>query len=140
MDVSRDRTAAVIRANSNADHKGRTAQAVIAIVDDEECIRTALGRLMRSAGFTAVTFASGLELVAWAAVNKPDCAVVDLHMPQLDGLQVHAQLLSALQGADVPVIVITGDDSPDICVRAIEQGAYAYLRKPVPHELLVEPS
>ena len=113
------------------------SQTVIAIVDDEASVCTALGRLMRSAGFVPVTFSSGRELIAWAAASRPHCVVMDLHMPGSDGFEIQAQLQSALQGAKVPIIIVTGHDEADTCARANEQGVHAYLRKPVDDVLLL---
>jgi FixJ family two-component response regulator len=115
----------------------RGSQALIAIIDDEESVCNALGRLMRSVGLVAATFSSGREFMAWAAGCRPDCVVLDLHMPQPDGLEVRSQLQSAMQGANVPIILITGHDTFEIGASAIEQGMHACLRKPVDDVLLL---
>ena len=75
------------------------SQTVIAIVDDEASVCTALSRLMRSAGFAAVTFSSGRDFIAWAQTSEPHCVVLDLHMPGLDVLEIQTQLRSAVRGA-----------------------------------------
>ena len=111
------------------------SQPLIAIVDDEDSVRRALSRLMRSVGFAAETFSSGVDFMASVAKCMPDCVVVDLHMPHVDGFEVQAQM--ALQYSNVPVIVITGHDTPETCARVLEQGALAYLRKPVDDALLL---
>ena len=110
-------------------------QPLIAIVDDEESVQRALNRLMRSVGFAVETFSSGADFMAWAAKRTPDCLVVDLHMPQLDGFEVQKQMASHYP--NVPVIVITGHDTSETCARVLEQGALAYLRKPVDDALLL---
>ena len=108
---------------------------LIAIVDDEDSVRRALSRLMRSAGFATETFSSGEEFLHWIGKRKPHCVVLDLHMPQGDGFEVQKQM--SLRRADVPLIVITGHHSPETCARVLEQGARAYLRKPVDDALLL---
>ena len=101
----------------------------VAVVDDEEPIRKALMRLMRSAGLSAETFASGPEFLKSIETRLPDCVVLDLHMPQMNGFNVQAHL--AQKYAALPVIIFTGHDLPDARERAMAGGASAFLRKPV---------
>ena len=109
---------------------------LIAFVDDEESIRKALARLMRSAGLDAETFDSGAAFLKSIDTRLPDCVVLDLHMPQMNGFAVQAHL--AKIGAAVPVIIITGHHSPADRERAMGGGASAYLRKPVNDRALLE--
>ena len=108
---------------------------LVAVVDDEPDVRRALQRLLRSAGFDVETYASGASFLESIAHHRPDCVVLDLHMPQGDGFEVQKQM--SLRRADVPLIVITGHHSPETCARVLEQGARAYLRKPVDDALLL---
>ncbi len=109
---------------------------LIAFVDDEEPIRKALTRLMRSVGLDAETFDSGAAFLKSIETRLPDCVVLDLHMPQMDGFAVQARL--AKLRAAVPVIIITGHDSPKDRERAMAGGASAYLRKPVNDRALLD--
>ena len=68
--------------------------------------------------------------------HQPDCVVLDLHMPQVNGFAVQARL--AETGSRVPVVVITGHDSSESRERALAGGAAAYLRKPVDDQALLE--
>ena len=61
------------------------ARPLIAVVDDEACVSKALKRLLRSAGLNVETFASGAAFLNWLQSETPDCVVLDLHMPQVDG-------------------------------------------------------
>ena len=108
---------------------------LIAVVDDEESIRKALERLLRSAGFTADTFASGVTFLEFMRTRAPACVVLDLHMPGVNGFEVEAELVRA--GSRVPVVIITGHDTPEARARAVGLGAVAYLRKPVDDVLLL---
>lgn len=99
---------------------------LIAVVDDDLRVRKAIGRLLRSVGMEARVFASGMEFLAAFPVFKPDCVVLDLHMPGLSGFGVMADLQRR-----VPVVVITGHDSPEAQEQAFAGGATAYLCKPV---------
>ena len=102
---------------------------LIAIVDDEEPVRKALMRLMRSVGLSVETFASGPEFLKSLDTRLPDCVVLDLHMPQMNGFNVQAHL--ARKYAALPIIIITGHDLPQARERAMQGGASAFLRKPV---------
>jgi FixJ family two-component response regulator len=109
---------------------------LIAVVDDEEAVRIAIRRLLRSASMNAETHSSGAEFLESLKEHQPDCVVLDLHMPQVDGFAVQARL--AATGSRVPVVVITGRDSPGSRERALAGGAAAYLRKPVDDQALLE--
>lgn len=109
---------------------------VIAVVDDEQSVRKALERLLRSAGYTVETFGSGSEFLELTHARTPDCLVLDLHMPQMDGLEVQTRLATC--ASSVPIVVITGHDSPQSRERAFAQGACAYLRKPIDDRTLLD--
>ncbi len=109
---------------------------MIAVVDDEESVRKALERLIRSAGFAVQTFSSGSAFLESAQHVEPACVVLDLHMPDVNGFEV--QLALSLTGSHVPVVVITGDDSPQSRALAFDQGASAFLGKPVDETMLLD--
>ncbi len=107
----------------------------IAVVDDEEPVRRALARLLRTAGLDPQCFVSGQDFLDAVATEKPSCVILDLHMPGLSGLQVLDRLRSS--DAMVPAIVITGYDEPDHETRCMALGAVAFMRKPIDdHQLL----
>lgn len=110
------------------------ARPLIAIVDDEESVRKALTRLLRSSGLDVVTFSSGVELLESLAVRRPDCVVLDLHMPVMDGFAVQSRLAKP----GVPVVIMTGHDSSETRERAMAGQPVAYLRKPVNDETLLD--
>ena len=114
----------------------QAAASLVAIVDDEESVRRALGRLLRSAGFDVQTYASGPEFLHSLARSVPQCVVLDLRMPRMTGFDVQAALAEAR--SSVPVVIITGDDSTDSRERTLGRGAIAYLRKPVDEEMLLD--
>ena len=108
---------------------------LLAVVDDDADVRVALTRLVSSAGFAVETFASGAEFLRSVEDHEPDCVVLDLHMPEMSGFDVQGAL--ACGHAAVPVVVITGHDTPESRARAMELGAKAYLCKPVNDEALL---
>jgi len=108
---------------------------LLAVVDDDAEVRVALTRLISSAGFAVETFASGAALLDSLANHEPDCVLLDLHMPEVSGLAVQGIL--AQEHAGIPVIVITGHDTPDARSRALDLGATAYLCKPFDDDALL---
>jgi FixJ family two-component response regulator len=115
------------------------AKPLIAIVDDDESVCRALKRLVRSLGMNAETFASGqqfLDLIEAMPSFHPDCLVVDVQMPGLNGLEVQERL--ATNGNPLPVIFITAHDEAVPRERALAAGAVAFVRKPFQDELLIK--
>lgn len=108
----------------------------VAILDDEEPVRKALGRLLRASGLDAQCFATGQSFLEALAVQSPACLILDLHMPGLSGLQVLERLRN--RQPPLPTIVITGHDEPENESRCITMGAFAYIRKPVNDDLLLK--
>src|SRR4051812_37172199 len=102
---------------------------MIAIVDDEESVRRALGRLLVSGGLDVDLFCAGSSFLEALNSRRPDCVVLDLHMPGMSGFDVQAQLTKS--GQQIPIIAITGHDTPETKSRILAAGAVAYLRKPV---------
>jgi FixJ family two-component response regulator len=108
----------------------------VAIVDDEEPIRKALKRLMRAANLEAEVFASGADFLDSLARRRPDCVILDLHMPGMSGLHVLQRLQQS--GLQLPAIVITAYDEPETRNHCLAAGASAYLRKPLEDRLLLD--
>ena len=107
----------------------------IAIVDDEEPVRKALKRLLSASGLEAESYASGKDFLAASALRRPDCLVLDLHMPGMSGLQVLHELRAA--HSTLPTVVITAYDEPQTREQCLAAGASAYLRKPLDERLLL---
>jgi len=108
---------------------------MIAVLDDDEPVRKAVVRLLRSAGFSACSFASGGELLAQWGGARPECLVLDLQMPGTSGLDVQRSLRSA--GEDVPTIVMTASEESSVLDECMAAGACACLRKPLEGEQLL---
>lgn len=110
-----------------------TKKRVIALVDDDACVLRGFSRLLRAHGFTVMTFASGTEFLASLACAVPDCAILDVKMPEMSGLEVAAKLRT--QGRKVPLIFVTA--CPMEKANEIAAGCgVAVLQKPVRSETL----
>ena len=108
----------------------------VAIVDDEEPIRKALKRLLRAANLEAEDFASGPAFLDSLSSRRPDCVILDLHMPGMTGLHVLQRMKQS--GMQLPTIVITAYDEPETRSHCLAAGAAAYLRKPLEDRLLLD--
>jgi FixJ family two-component response regulator len=106
------------------------------VVDDDESIRRALKRLLRSAGYHAVTFNSAEEFMEATYWRGEGCLVLDIRLPGMTGLDLQEKLVSL--GAKYPVIFMTAHDNPQWRERANKAGAVAYLRKPFDEESLLD--
>ena len=107
----------------------------VSVVDDDESVRKALGRLLSSLDYQAETFDSGRAFLDSLADRCPDFLVLDLHMPGLSGLDVLQQLTRT--PVPVRVIVITAYDEPETQTQCLAAGALAYLRKPLDEQVLL---
>jgi FixJ family two-component response regulator len=103
--------------------------AQLAVVDDDASVRRALTRLLRSSSYEVETFESASAFLASLNKRVPECLIVDLQMPGMDGLELRISLTRA--GMAIPTIVITAHDEPGSKERCIAAGAAAYLHKPV---------
>lgn len=111
---------------------------VVAVVDDDADVLRALQRLLRTEGFSVLVYGSGREFMRAVDGAAPDCLVLDLHMPEMTGFEV-LDALKTLQapGGHLPVVVLTGHDTPVGRNRALAGGADAYLCKPTDADVLI---
>jgi FixJ family two-component response regulator len=108
----------------------------VAVVDDDDSVRKALSRLLRSAGMDPETFDSAEGFLQSLHERQPDCLLVDVCMPGMDG----AELLQHLNdvGVDVPSIVITAHDDEHAREAFRTSGAAAFLLKPLDDQVLLQ--
>ena len=109
---------------------------LVAIVDDDASVRTSTRRLIQSFGYRAETFASGREFLTSPLAARIACLVLDVRMPDVDGLEVQRQLTA--RHPHVPVVFISGRASDDEERRARAAGAVDFLRKPLAAATLLE--
>ena len=101
----------------------------IAVVDDDESVVKALARLLRSAGYAACTFGSAQEFLGSIATSLPQCLVLDVQMPGMNGFELQSRLKDLGHG-QLPVIFITAHDTPQMRASARQSGTFALLLKP----------
>jgi DNA-binding NtrC family response regulator len=101
---------------------------IILIADDEPCICDMLHDLLQPHGAQIYIAHSGEEAMACIETKEPDVAILDIRMPSPDGLQILQHFQE--QGSDLPIIMMTGQDSSTLTIEAMQRGAYDYIRKP----------
>ena len=112
---------------------------LIAIVDDDESVCRAIRRLFQSVSMDAETFQSGgdfLELLDAMPSFQPDCLILDVQMPGINGLDLQKSLTQ--RGNRVPVVFISAHDEIGVREQALQIGAIGFLRKPFDDELLLK--
>ena len=98
------------------------------LVDDDEAIRRSASFMLRTSGYLVKTYASGVEFLAGAKDAAPGCVLLDVRMPEMDGLEVQAALKE--RGVLLPVVVMTGHGDINTAVEAMKLGAVDFIEKP----------
>ena len=106
------------------------------VVDDDVAFCVALSRLIRAAGYRVQTFGAATELLESDHLKDAHCLVLDVHLPDLTGLEVQ-QRIAELE-IDLPIVFITGRGDIPMSVRAMKAGALEFLQKPFDDEALIE--
>ena len=109
--------------------------AVVFVVDDDISVRESLESLIRFAGWQPQTFASAQEFLSRPRVFVPSCLVLDVTLPDLNGLELQKRI--ATHRKDMPIIFITGHGDVPMTVRAMKAGAVEFLTKPYADEVLL---
>lgn len=107
----------------------------IHLVDDEDSVRRSASFLLRTSGFEVHTYESGVTFLKEVAEVDPGCILLDVRMPQMDGLEVQAELNA--RGVAMPVVVLTGHGDIGIAVAAMRGGAVDFIEKPFEKEVLL---
>ncbi|RMH22885.1 MAG: sigma-54-dependent Fis family transcriptional regulator [Acidobacteria bacterium] len=107
-------------------------QGVVLIVDDEPAIRESLRMILEFEGFRVDEAGSGAEALAKVAERAPDAILLDVKMPEMDGLEVLAALRQ--RGYEMPVLIISGHGDVSTAVEATRRGAYDFFEKPLQRE------
>ena len=102
--------------------------AIVHVVDDDASIRSALESLFETVGFSTQTYAAATDFLSASIVDRPGCIVIDIRLPDMNGLEFQEQL--AKIGVRLPVVMITGYGDVAMSVRAMKRGAIDFLSKP----------
>lgn len=109
---------------------------LIRAVDDDPAIREALQFMLEAEGWRIRTYAGGQEFLTEDAPSVPGCAIIDVRMPGMSGLELQREM--NVRGYRLPVIFLTGHGDIDMAVSAMREGAVDFVQKPVEQERILE--
>jgi FixJ family two-component response regulator len=109
---------------------------MVAIVDDDDLIRSALHGLLKSVGLPAQAFASAEEFLKSGQQRHAGCLIADIRMPGMSGLELQAQLNA--ERCKIPIIFITAHGDEKMRMQALRAGAVEFMAKPFDDEALLE--
>jgi FixJ family two-component response regulator len=113
----------------------QSAAPIVFVVDDDISVRESLELLIQNEGWQPKTFASAQEFLDHRRAEVPSCLVLDISLPGLNGLELQKRV--AVEGAEIPIIFITGHGDIPKTVQAMKRGAVEFLTKPFNDELLL---
>jgi FixJ family two-component response regulator len=113
-----------------------TKTKLVAIVDDDDSMRNALGGLLKAVGYPAQAFASAEEFLKSGQYHQTSCLIADIRMPGMSGLELQAQLNA--ERCRIPIIFITAHGDAKMRIQALRAGAVEFLTKPFDEEILLE--
>lgn len=105
------------------------------VVDDDAAILRALTRLLQAAGYRVSPFQSPAAFLRTATLDAPGCAILDIHMPEFNGLELQHQMIE--RQSPLGIIFLTAHGRIDQCVEAVKSGAVDFLSKPVEDTILL---
>lgn len=114
----------------------KESEPMVFIVDDDESVRKALKRLIKSVGINVETFTTAREFLSRQHYEGPSCLVLDIRMPGLSGLDLQQELVEA--DFTLPIIFVTGHGNIPASVRAMKAGAVDFLEKPFDDQVLLD--
>ena len=109
---------------------------LIFVVDDDDAVRASLQALLETAGYRTALFESGLAFFEFPDAGLGACVLLDVKMPELDGLEVQRRLND--RGVVLPVVIVTGHGDIAMAVQAMRAGAADFVEKPVSRDRLLE--
>ncbi|MEL6876066.1 MAG: response regulator [Pseudomonadota bacterium] len=108
---------------------------LVYVVDDDDAVHRSAAFMLRHAGFKVRPVESGLAFLKIAKNAERGCVLLDIRMPEMNGLEVQQEMVK--QGIDMPVVILTGHGDVEIAVQAMRAGAINFLEKPYEKEALL---
>ena len=135
--IGSDRHDFIVLSKAIQDGKDRaTGKPVITIVEDDTLVLRSLARLIRAAGYRVLAFESAEEFLESTQAGEVACAILDLQLPGMSGLELQARLAAA--NCRVPIVFVTAHDEPETRAQALQNGAIAFFGKPLKDDDLLE--
>ena len=114
----------------------QSKKSLVAIVDDDDLMRSALQGMLKSLGVASEAFAAAEEFLTSGQQHQAGCLIADIRMPGMSGLELQAKLNA--EHCRIPIIFITAHGDEETRIRAIRAGAIAFLAKPFERTVLLE--
>lgn len=128
-------TAAIVLCDQVTPLSISQASPIVFVVDDDISVRESLEVLIRHEGFDVETFTSAQEFIARPRAFVPNCLVLDISLPGLNGLELQKRV--AVERPDMPIIFVTGHGNIPMTVQAMKAGAVEFLTKPFSDDVLL---
>jgi two-component system response regulator FixJ len=109
---------------------------LVHVVDDDDSVRRSATFMLMHAGYRVASYNSGVEFLKEAKRAERGCVLLDVRMPQMDGLEVQQEM--ARVGIDMPVVILTGHGDVGVAVKAMRAGAINFIVKPFAKEALLD--
>jgi FixJ family two-component response regulator len=110
---------------------------MVFVIDDDVSVRESLELLLVSAGQRVEIFATATEFLACERPLSPSCLVLDVNLPDLNGIDLQSRMAAGGSAATIPIIFITGRGDIQTTVRAMKAGAFEFFTKPFDHDILL---
>ena len=117
--------------NSQSAGEEPYSPARILIVDDDRAVTALMSQSLVSAGFSVMTAADGVEAVEQCRRFDPDLVLLDIEMPEMDGILACARIRAESENPNLPIVMVTGRDDEKSVNKAIEAGANDFIVKPI---------
>lgn len=112
------------------------SQRIVLLVDDSSMIRHVVGKILKELGYEVIIAQNGKEGCEMARMYKPALIIMDVEMPEMDGIQATAQIKSDPETSHIPVLIFTSLGGEDDLKRAREAGCQGFLNKPISKEVI----
>jgi two-component system, LuxR family, response regulator FixJ len=112
-----------------------TPEKLVHIIDDDDAVRRSVAFLLKYAGYRVKSYDGGVNFLKEAKHAERGCVLLDLRMPDMDGLEVQQQM--KIMGIDMPIVILTGHGDVSVAVKALRAGAVNFIEKPYTKETLL---
>ncbi|MBD3426519.1 MAG: response regulator [Candidatus Omnitrophica bacterium] len=136
-EIDRGVGAAEPETESSAEEKRRHGNTSVLVADDEKDVRKILSKRLQTEGYEVIEAVNGREAVELASRERPDVIIMDVMMPEMDGLEATKQLRSRLETAVIPIVMLTAKKDKESELAGLDAGADDYLTKPYDKDKLL---
>ena len=119
-----------------SDQPGAAIRCRVLVVDDDPTMRLLAGRALTAMGMTVEEAEDGQQALDSIRTSPPDLLILDIELPDQDGLEICRTVRELPGGAEIPVLILTGRNDPEVIDQAVQAGASDFIHKPIDWQLL----